>query len=228
MFNCCSVPISMEFIKTPPSKCEVKSIIKFLTAKKCSAAKIYRRLWAVYGKNNVMVERNVDWWEKMFPDGKTSAHDEDWTGRPPTTINGTAWCVSAFLDKDSCFTWLNFHQDMVTRFRHESCGMIHEVLTNKLQMKKVCTQWVPKKLSLEHQWNLQWRWQCFLGNNSNRYINVCSGTLFGQSCQNHRRESMVNFKKLTGLGSISTKTVPVPPIANQRKNTTKPGRVKLC
>ncbi len=62
---------------------------------------------------------------------------------------------------------------------------------------------------------------------ASRYIIVCSGPLFGQPCENCRCESTVNFKKLTGLGSISAKTVPAPTVANQRRNTTKPGQVKL-
>ncbi len=44
---------------------------------------------------------------------------------------------------------------------------------------------------------------------SNR--NVCLGLLFGQPCENRGCESTVNFKKLTGPGSISAKTVPGPP-----------------
>ncbi len=47
-----------------------------------------------------------------------------------------------------------------------------------------------------------------------RYINVHSGTLFGQSCENRRCESTVNFKQLTGPGSISARTVPAPLVAN--------------
>ncbi len=63
--------------------------------------------------------------------------------------------------------------------------------------------------------------------NASRYRNVHSGALFGQSCENRRCESTVNFKKLTDLWSISTKTAPAHPVANQQRNTTKPGRVKL-
>ncbi len=53
---------------------------------------------------------------------------------------------------------------------------------------------------------------------SNR--NVYSGALFGQPCKNCRCESTVNFKKWF----ISVKTVPAPPVANQRRNTRKSGR----
>ncbi len=37
-FNTCCVCISMEFTNTPPSKCDVRSIMKFLTAEECSAS----------------------------------------------------------------------------------------------------------------------------------------------------------------------------------------------
>ncbi len=40
---------------------------------------------------------------------------------------------------------------------------------------------------------------------SSRYTFVCSGALFGQCCENLRCHSTVNFKKLTGSGSISAK-----------------------
>ncbi len=63
-------------------------------------------------------------------------------------------------------------------------------------------------------------------NSSNRIL--CSGALFGQPRKNHCCESTVNFKKLTGPRSISAKTAPAPPVANQWRNTRKSGWVKPC
>ncbi len=55
----------MDFTKTPPYDCEVRNMIKFLTAKNKSGAKIHRRLRVVHGEENIMNVQNVQWCQKM-------------------------------------------------------------------------------------------------------------------------------------------------------------------
>ncbi len=52
----------MDFMESPSSDCEVRSIIKFLTAKNKSGAKIHRRLCVVYDEEHFMNVQNVQWW----------------------------------------------------------------------------------------------------------------------------------------------------------------------
>ncbi len=49
----------MDFTKTPFSDCEVRSIIKFLTAENKSGAEIHKRLCAVYDEKHIMNVLNV-------------------------------------------------------------------------------------------------------------------------------------------------------------------------
>ncbi len=63
----------MDFMKTPPSDCKARSIIKFLTAKNKSGAKIRRRLWVVYDEEHIMNGRNVQWRQKVFKEEGTSS-----------------------------------------------------------------------------------------------------------------------------------------------------------
>ncbi|GBM70470.1 hypothetical protein AVEN_188217-1 [Araneus ventricosus] len=74
-----------------PSKWEVRGVIRFLWAKKLSAADIHRELCAVYGPN-IMSEGVVRQWVRVFKDGRTNIHDESRSGRPSV--------VSADLTKE--------------------------------------------------------------------------------------------------------------------------------
>jgi hypothetical protein len=52
-----------------PSKCEVRSVIKFLNAKSVGAAEIHKQIFSVCGE--VMNRRNVTKWCRAFSEGRT-------------------------------------------------------------------------------------------------------------------------------------------------------------
>ncbi len=62
----------MDFMKTTPSDCEVRSMIKFSTVINKSGAEIYRRLCIIYSEEHLTNVQNVHRWEKMFNNGRTS------------------------------------------------------------------------------------------------------------------------------------------------------------
>jgi hypothetical protein len=64
-----------------PSKCEVRSVIRFLNAKGERPAEIHEQIVAVYG--NVINRQNVTKWCCDFSEGRTDVHDEQRSGRPP-------------------------------------------------------------------------------------------------------------------------------------------------
>jgi transposase len=63
-----------------PSKCEVRSVIRFLNAKGERPAEIHKQIVAVYGE--VMNRQNVKKWCREFSEGRTDVHDEERSGRP--------------------------------------------------------------------------------------------------------------------------------------------------
>ncbi|GFU86550.1 HTH_48 domain-containing protein [Trichonephila clavipes] len=64
-----------------PAKCEIRSVIRFWTAKNISAADIHRQITEVYG-TEVMSDSKVRKWVRKFRDKRTNAHDEERSGRP--------------------------------------------------------------------------------------------------------------------------------------------------
>jgi transposase len=63
-----------------PTKCEVRSVIRFLNAKGERPAEIHKQIVAVYG--NIMIRHNVKKWCREFPERRTDVHDEQRSGRP--------------------------------------------------------------------------------------------------------------------------------------------------
>jgi len=64
-----------------PAKCEVRSIIRFLNAKKVTPIEIYRQLTGVY-EEKCMDVKNVRKCCRKFFSGRKIVHDEERSGRP--------------------------------------------------------------------------------------------------------------------------------------------------
>ncbi|GBM17446.1 hypothetical protein AVEN_193748-1 [Araneus ventricosus] len=73
-----------------PADCEVRSVIRFLKAKKVKPAEIHRQLVEIYG-GNVMTDGMVRKWVRQFNDGRTNVHDEARSGRP-SVVNDAHDC----------------------------------------------------------------------------------------------------------------------------------------
>jgi len=63
-----------------PAKYEVRSVIRFLSAKVERPAEIHKQIVAVYG--NVMNRQNVTKWGRELAEGRTDVHDEQRSVRP--------------------------------------------------------------------------------------------------------------------------------------------------
>ncbi|GBN38082.1 hypothetical protein AVEN_233196-1 [Araneus ventricosus] len=70
-----------------PADCEVRSVIRFLNAKKVKPVEIHRQLVEIYGEN-VMIDGMVRKWVRQFNDGRTNVHDEARIGRPSFVNDG--------------------------------------------------------------------------------------------------------------------------------------------
>jgi hypothetical protein len=64
-----------------PAKCEVRAVIRYLSAQNVRPIEFYRQLIAVYGEG-VTNESNVRKWCRMFNEGRANVHDEERSGRP--------------------------------------------------------------------------------------------------------------------------------------------------
>ncbi|GFV37211.1 HTH_48 domain-containing protein [Trichonephila clavipes] len=61
-----------------PADCEIRSVIRFLTAKNVSAAEIHRQICGP----NAMSSSKVRKWVRAFKDGRENVHDEPRSSRP--------------------------------------------------------------------------------------------------------------------------------------------------
>ncbi len=139
-----------EMDSTTPSKLELCSVIKFLTAEHCSAADIHWLLRNVYRETNGVSLRTMERWQKRFQESCTSVDDDKCEGR--MSINEAKHCMRALLAEDRCLTITDLQTQMAADFLHEaSHGTIHKALTKHLKMWKVCAQWVPRQLTPENR-----------------------------------------------------------------------------
>jgi len=84
----------------------------------------------------------------MFREGREQVTDEDRVGRPSTSKNDTVARVRSLLNSD---------RRMSVRLLSNELGVpktiVHEIISEKLQMRKVCAKLVPKVLSDEQEAN---------------------------------------------------------------------------
>ncbi|GBN26005.1 hypothetical protein AVEN_1498-1 [Araneus ventricosus] len=122
-----------------PADCEVRSVIRFLNAKKVNPAAIHRQLVEIYGEN-VMTDGMIRKWVRQFNDGRTIVHDEARSGRPSVVNNGLVTKVNEKIHEDRRFTI----RMLFDEFPQISKTVLHEIVTNHLNYRKLCSRWVPK------------------------------------------------------------------------------------
>ncbi len=97
----------MDFRQTPFSNCEVRNIIKYLTAKNKSGAEIHCQLCVMYSEEQVINVRNVQWWQKILKEGRRSTHDAEQESRPHSEIDEMTPCAHVLLVEKHCLTITN-------------------------------------------------------------------------------------------------------------------------
>lgn len=121
-------------------------MIKFLTLRRNSAAEIHRQLMETYGPD-VMTCSKVFKWVKEFKEGRTDTHDEERSGRPSVVSEELVQQVDEKIRSDRRVTLDSLHE----MFPHISRTVMGEIVSEKLDYRKLCARWVPKMLTPEHR-----------------------------------------------------------------------------
>lgn len=129
-----------------PASCEVRGVIRFLLAKKHTAAEIHRQICEIYGPN-IMSDSKVRLWCRLFKEGRTNVHDDKRSGRPSVVTDDLVEKVNAKVRENRRFTI----SEISIQFPEVSRALIHEIVTEKLGYKKLCARWVPKMLTDVHK-----------------------------------------------------------------------------
>ncbi|GBM83554.1 hypothetical protein AVEN_74943-1 [Araneus ventricosus] len=126
--------------------CEVRSVIRFLNAKNAKPAEIHRQLVEIYGEN-VMTDGMVRKWVRQFNDERTNVHEETRSGRPSVVNDGLVAKVNEKIRENSRFTI----RMICDEFPQISKTVLNEIVTNRLNYRKLCSCWVPKMLTGVHK-----------------------------------------------------------------------------
>ncbi|GFV07952.1 HTH_48 domain-containing protein [Trichonephila clavipes] len=114
-----------------PADCEIRSVIRFLTAKNVSAAEIHRQIKDVYGPN-AMSSSKVRKWVRTFKDGRENVHDEPRSGRPSLITDDLVNAVDEKILEDRRFTI----STLALEFPNVRRTTLHKFVSEKLKFRK--------------------------------------------------------------------------------------------
>jgi len=116
--------------------------IKVRTALNIPARIIYDELCSVFG-DQAPALRTVEWWFKLFREGREDVEDEERPGRPITeTTSGNIEQVRSLINDNPHITI----QEMEVQ-AGLSHGTIHRIITDHLNLKKLIARYIPKQLT---------------------------------------------------------------------------------
>jgi hypothetical protein len=125
-----------------PADCEIRSVIRFLNARNVKPADIHRQICEVYSEN-AMSDGMVRKWVRQFNEGRENVHDEVQSGRPSVVNDDLVHVVDSKVHEDRRFTIssLSLHFPQISR------TILYEIVSDRLNYRKLCSRWVPKMLS---------------------------------------------------------------------------------
>lgn len=132
----------MSSVITNCSSCEIRSVIRFLTARGYNAAEIHRQLCETYGPN-AMSDGKVRQWCREFKEGRSNVHDEQRSGRRSVRTDDLVERVNAKVRDNRRFTIRSISAD----FPEVSRTTLLRIVTDTLSYRKLCARWVPKTLT---------------------------------------------------------------------------------
>ncbi|GFU89680.1 histone-lysine N-methyltransferase SETMAR [Trichonephila clavipes] len=129
-----------------PADCEVRAVIRFLCAQGFKSVDIHHQISEVYGEN-IMSDGMVRKWVRAFKDGRTNIHDEERSGRPSVITDEQIQKVDCKVKENRRFTI----SSLAEKFPAGSRRVLYEIVSERLNYRKLCSRWVPKMLTDEHK-----------------------------------------------------------------------------
>jgi len=139
-------PFAMELPLSSPAKCELRSVIRFLNAKKNSPVEIHRQLVEVYGEKCMDI-KNVRKWCREFNEGRINVHDEQRSGRP-SLPDSTVARIDEMVRSNRRITLEEIEDGLNEDCSHFS---VHKIVSETLGYSKVSARWVPRQLTDDHK-----------------------------------------------------------------------------
>ena len=126
-------------------KFEQRCAIKFCVRLSESATVTYEKLQSAYAEHSLF-RAQVYGWYKSFLEGREQVEDEPRAGRPSNSKTDNAERVKSLVRSDRRMTLRIISSELnLNRFT------FHQILTQDLDMRKVCAKMVPKNLTTEQK-----------------------------------------------------------------------------
>lgn len=120
-----------------------RSIVFFLWKEGTPTSQIARRLRGVF-EDDALRERTVYKWVNRFESGRVSLEDDPRSGRPATCVTEeTVALVADVVNKNRRVTV----REIAVSTGISSTRQVHEILRQRLQMRKLTARWVPRLLT---------------------------------------------------------------------------------
>jgi len=89
-------------------------------------------------------------WVRLFSEGRENVHDDPRSGQPPVVNEDLVRAVEEKIRENRRFTItsLSVHFPQISR------SLLHEIVSDKLKLRKLCARWVLEILMEEHK--LKW------------------------------------------------------------------------
>jgi hypothetical protein len=119
--------------------CKMLSVIRFLNAGNLKPAGTHRQLCEVYG-GHAMSDSIIRRWVRHFNERRENVHDDPRSDRPSVVNEGMMRAVEGKVQQNRRFTISSL-----------SLSLLHEIVSDKLRFRKMCSRWVPKMHTDEHK-----------------------------------------------------------------------------
>ncbi|GFY00653.1 HTH_48 domain-containing protein [Trichonephila clavipes] len=86
-------------------------------------------------------------WVRAFKDGGSNIHDEERSGRPSVITDELIQKVDCKVKENRRFTI----SSLAEKFPAVSRSVLYEIVSERLNYRKLCSRWVPKMLTVEHK-----------------------------------------------------------------------------
>jgi transposase-like protein len=129
-----------------PVAYEMLSVIHFLNERNMKPADIHRQLCEVCGEHatsDSMLRR----WVRYLNEGRESVHNYPQSGRPSVVNEDLVRAVEEKIQENRrlAISSLSLHFSQILR------SLLHEIASDKLRFRKLCSLWVPKMRTEEHK-----------------------------------------------------------------------------
>lgn len=125
----------------------ITSVIRFPNATNTKQVDVYRQIFEVY-KGNAISDSIVRKWVRQLNGGRDQVHGDE---RSSFNLWLMKYVIKCTMTNGLVTENRRFVSDLSTKFPQISKPLLHEIVSEKLKFRKLCSRRVPKALTEQHK-----------------------------------------------------------------------------